>query len=1751
MSRSKAGGLRATMVRLLVPVLVGAALVVLPPGAAQARGQVVVPSAGLAVAGEYIVEVRHGAAVDAAGLSATATRLAAAHHGTVRRVFGAAYFGFLAHLDPDDAAALAADPDVKLVQQDRKATLDSVQPNPPSWGLDRIDQRALPLDKSYTAPVGAATTKIYVLDTGVWLDHADFGGRASLGYDVHADDGASGEDCVGHGTHVAGIAAGATYGMAKQAEIVAVRIADCFRVYTAADIVAGLNWVAEHGDPHSVVNLSFSVDYTGSAQSPVDTAALAVVNKGITVVASAGNNSGDACNRSPARVPGVITVAATTSTDQFASSSTTQSNYGSCVDLLAPGELIASAGHKTKVGPVTASGTSQAAPHVAGAAAMLLAMHPRWTPAQVSASLIARATPDVITGVPAGTPNRLLNVGPLAGADGGALPDGDLNTMWNTYGDQGGHWTGGDTTVSVALPDGRIAWLFSDTFLGTVNADHSRPADTPMIHNSIVVQQGNTLKTLTGGTAAHPESLVGPALADAPAGDLGYWAYDGTVEGNKLRVLYNHFTSSGSGALAYRQTGTWLGTFSLPDLTLDSLVDLHVGATVAWGAGILEDGGYTYMYGVEGGAGVKYLHIARAATGTVSGGWTYWTGSSWSTSEAASARVMSGVDGLSVDKINGSYVLISQDADGFFSSDIVAYFGEKPTGPFSDKASLYTAPETAVSGNIIYGAHLHPELGAPGKLVVSYNVNTLLPQGNTDDARIYRPRFIVVTLPAPPDPAALPKPPTRLTAVSDGQGVRLSWTASSTAGVTYRVYQRDLTTEQTQPVRTGPPITGTTTAPGLLTNGHRYEFFVTAVNSGGESPGSNLVTATPQVAAPTAAPTGLTAVAKPDGSAVLSWTGAAGAGWYRVYRKDTTNEETGFTLLPDQVFATTATMRGLSSGHVYQFQVVAVNTGGEGPPSAPASVTAQLAPPPAPTGLTARPNADGTISLSWTSQGPYIWFWVYRRDVTAGESFDHGEYPAVTNTLTAGYLTSGHTYEYKITAINAGGEGPASVTVSAVAKIAVPAAPTNLKAVPGNGEVALSWTAPAPGLWYWVYYQDTTAGDAQPTRAAYPVSTGTSFTAGYLTNGHAYTFSVTAINGGGEGAASNRVTVTPTEPLPAAPTALTAAARGDGTIKLSWTGASPDLWYWIYQRDVTAGEAFAPLAYPLTTGTSFTAGSLKYGHQYQFQVSGINSGGEGPRSATASATSKLDAPTDLTGVATGDGSAQLSWSGPSADTWYWLYYRDVTTGQTFQKAGYPITDTTFTWSATVSGHTYEFKVSAIGAGGEGSASTPVRVTVQGGAPAAPTLSGTAGNGKFTLSWTAPEAGAMYWIYKRCVGCGETRLVPMAYPVSGTTSFVDTAVVNGYAYQYRVSAVNSHGEGAWSNAVSGTPLPPRPAAPGGMTAKTSDMTIVLDWTAPASGLLYWIYSRDVTAGQSDFTRSKYPTDKTTFTVTPLTDGHRYDYYVTAVNVAGESAKSATVSGTPMPGRPTGLTLSNVGGTSVDLKWTAPSPGGVWYWIYKRDVTTGQGFTRLEYPSSTTAFTAQYLHHGHTYEFYVASIRGDGESDGSNTVRVTLQPPDGASTCDNVYSNYLTRPEGLLPAPIPVLGGRVRYEQRSDMLLRACLIYGPTGNTRKVTVKISWNTSNYELNEGFFWYFLVDCTTGQEVKHDNYFTYDRGATSGTREFSYYVDPSHYYRAYATGDGSIQFGPAGTLGVDSKFAGWHPPTGIRKLVPSTNCM
>ena len=353
--------------------------------------------------GSYIVVLKDSAALRRDGVDSTARGLQTRYGGAIGHTFRHALRGFELNVSEAAARRLAANPLVEYVQQNGVYTITATQSPTPSWGLDRIDQRNLPLNNSYTYPTTASGIRAYIIDTGIRFTHTDFGGRAVTGFD--AIDGGSADDGHGHGTHVAGTVGGTSFGVAKGVTLVGVRVLNNAGSGTTAQVVAGIDWVTGDHDPgeRAVANMSLG----GGIDTAIDTAVANSIADGVTYAVAAGNDNGaNACNSSPARTPNAITVGSTTSTDARSSFS----NIGTCLDIFAPGSSITSAWRTSDTATNTISGTSMATPHVAGAAALVLAQNPTFTPQQVRDSLVNNATNGVISNPGTGSPNKLLFV---------------------------------------------------------------------------------------------------------------------------------------------------------------------------------------------------------------------------------------------------------------------------------------------------------------------------------------------------------------------------------------------------------------------------------------------------------------------------------------------------------------------------------------------------------------------------------------------------------------------------------------------------------------------------------------------------------------------------------------------------------------------------------------------------------------------------------------------------------------------------------------------------------------------------------------------------------------------------------------------------------------------------------------------------------------------------------------------------------------------------------------------------------------------------------------------------------------------------------------------------------------------------------------------------------------------------------------------------------------------------------------------
>ena len=447
-------------------------------------------------AGSYLVTLAPGTG----SVASVVDRLTDLYGGTVRFTWTTALRGFSVTLPAGVADRLAASPLVSLVEPNVAMRVSDTQSGA-QYDLDRTDQRS-GLDGKYTYNATGAGVTAYDIDTGIRATHVDFGGRASIGYDA-VGDGQNGVDCNGHGTHTAGSIAAATYGMAKQAKLVAVRVLGCDGSGSADQIIAGLDWIASHAAKPAVANMSIGT--TVGTSSTIDAAVRGLVNSGVPIAVAAGNGYGnglyaeDACTHSPSDEPLALTVSAVDNTD----TKPVWANYGTCVDLFAGGVDVNSTWYTSDTATNLDTGTSMSSPHVAGAAALYLSTNPTATPAQVASFLTSQATAGAVKSPGSGSPNKLLYVG---GISGGSTPGNAAPVASFTSSVSGATATLTDTSTD---SDGTIAsrsWAFGDGTTGT---------GTPVSHT--YTASGTYTVTLTvtdnGGATATKSAPVTVTVA--------------------------------------------------------------------------------------------------------------------------------------------------------------------------------------------------------------------------------------------------------------------------------------------------------------------------------------------------------------------------------------------------------------------------------------------------------------------------------------------------------------------------------------------------------------------------------------------------------------------------------------------------------------------------------------------------------------------------------------------------------------------------------------------------------------------------------------------------------------------------------------------------------------------------------------------------------------------------------------------------------------------------------------------------------------------------------------------------------------------------------------------------------------------------------------------------------------------------------------------------------------------------------------
>ncbi len=606
---------------------------------------------------------------------------------------------------------------------------------------------------------------------------------------------------------------------------------------------------------------------------------------------------------------------------------------------------------------------------------------------------------------------------------------------------------------------------------------------------------------------------------------------------------------------------------------------------------------------------------------------------------------------------------------------------------------------------------------------------------------------------------------------------------------------------------------------------------------------------------------------------------------------------------------------------------------------------------------------------------------------------------------------------------------------------------------------------------------------------------------------------------------------------PAAPTNLRGASNGAGSINLYWDAPGPNLYYWVYMRDVSAGEmSFTRSANP-TDQTQASPDWLRHGHTYEFKVTAESPGGEGPASSAIRVISYGGLPAAPSGLTAtpGDGRVTLRWTASSTpNVWYVVYQQDTTTGQAWQRLPLPITTCcAFTAGLLVNRHTYAFKVVATNWAGDSGSSNVVSARPMAPPPAAPSgLTATPGDGRVTLRWTASSTpNVWYVVYQQDTTTGQAwQRLPL--PITTCCAFTAGLLVNGHTYAFKVIATNAGGDSGSTNVVTAKPMPPFPSAPSGLTASPGDGKVTLRWTASSTpNVWYWI---EYAPRGGTWQRLKYPVASCcAFTVGYLFNGTTYDFRVRATNAAGDSAASNTASARPMPPMPQPPWNLNAtaGDNEAHLTWSPSPTPRVLYNIYMRQATNNGPWLKLPYPILSTAMTAGFLRYGYTYQFKVTAMNLTGESAASNTATVLIVPAWAARRCASVTSNWLLNNLGDINAI-----------QLYDVTGTVCATR--YGNNFKV--EQSWNTHGKQLYDGIFWFIVTDCNTNVAV-WSRAMAYDNGTpnTSGSALSYAPIDPADLYSIRVTGSGDVE----GINMINSKFSS-RPPRGIIPFTAQTPC-
>ena len=1428
--------------------------------------------------------------------------------------------GFIVKLADFEANALRANSNVIDVALDQTVSLLDTDSAPPSWGLDRIDQPALPLSNSFTYPAqGGQGVRVYIVDTGVQADNPDFAGRILPGFDVIGTN-AQNTDCHGHGTHVAGTAAGTRYGIAKQASIVPVRVLSCAGSGSYSGIITALDWIKQNnpaGTP-AVINMSIG----GPTSAALNTAVESLVASGIVAAVAAGNSNTDACTASPASATSAITVAASNNSDARAYFS----NYGTCVDIYAPGLSIVSDNAFAPGSSTTMSGTSMASPHVAGAAALVLGANPTYKPAQVLTALQDNGVKSVITNS-LSTNDSLLNISflntvappaPVIGA-----PDAPTGVAVSAITQTGAtvSWTAPVSDGGSPVTGYKVEYRASATSAWTS------------------VDATTTTATLTGLTATTvyqvQVSAVNVAATSLPSAIVSFTSL-GNVPGapTNVRVPFDHGNSvrlewtapaNGGNAITYYTAqvllnGIWTTamTNTSPMANVNRLTPLtdysfKIWATNAAGPGVPVEFNYT-------------TGPLAPATPTVT--LADLTGKSVNVNWTASAQT------------DPNYPVSYEFTWGYATS-------------LTPKATLILPAATTS-----YRLSLLP--------VTRYWVRVQALAGKSQSGANY------VSFTSPAD---VPTAPFWNSTTKTTTSYTLNWGVSNVNGSPLLDYQlqSSATNTSTSTWTTVATVTaGTFTVP-MPAAGQAVYYRVAARNAIGLSPYSTVTSVSGPVVAPTA-PQNLV-VTKVSNGVSLTWDAPANNGGAIVTSyilKVSTNNGNTWSNGPTVAANARATISyvwslALGKGQTALFTVTATNSAGAGAPSAPVTLVVGKTVASSPTGLRATSDvATGKSVLSWSAPadngGAAITGYLVQLRDSNGAWNTVAEVAPTATSLMVTLGAPGAVVAVQILAVNEIGQSVPSSAITVVVPFQKADAPQNVTAVVNTtaNRVDLSWAAPSDtkggtvsgytiqistnaGV-SWINY---TSANASVTTVGLPMPA----------KGVTYQYRLAAVTQGGVGAYSSPVSITRAVTAPSAPTTRSVVLANGTTPTIGWNAPSDNGGSVItgYTVEQLVAGTWTQVGSVAGNVTSFTGSAANPGQSLQFRVYAVNAIGTSPASSVFSISTPLLKPAAPTGATltetTGATTLTVAWTAPtdfggaSAPTRYAVEVSSNggTTWSTYSAAP---TATSYVLNKPGKGLTYTVRVRTVTGYGLSDPSNSVTYSVAATAPSAPygvrVSFGTDGNPIF--AWYAPtDIGGSpitgYSVELGASAAGSTTpawSTPIAVAGNGL-NVVGTRGAPGSYHFVRVTAINAIGSSPVS-AVGALMVPLlKPSAPQQLTAvqaTAGSTSVTLSWQTPANlggatAVSYYLIDRSLDGGATwtQVTSSS----ATRVVIGGPAKGTSAQYRVTPRTGYGngDSAVSAVVtSAATIPSTPTAVTaaLSTDGSNTVTLSWMPPSDAG---------------------------------------------------------------------------------------------------------------------------------------------------------------------------------------------------------------------------------